>query len=73
MASFATLGDILIAEPGALLAFTGPRVVQEIVKEKLSDDFGRAEQHFRYGQIDAIVPRNEQREYLARLLRLFGR
>jgi acetyl-CoA carboxylase carboxyl transferase subunit beta len=73
MASFATLGDVLIAEPGALLAFTGPRVVQEIVKEKLSSDFGRAEQHLRYGQIDAIVPRSEQRQYLARLLRLFGR
>jgi acetyl-CoA carboxylase carboxyl transferase subunit beta len=73
MASFATLGDVIVAEPGALLAFTGPRVVQEIVKEKLSDDFGRAEQHLRYGQIDAIVPRSEQREYLARLLRLFGR
>ena len=61
MASFATLGDVIVAEPGALLAFTGPRVVQEIVKEKLSDDFGRAEQHLRFGQIDAIVPRSEQR------------
>ena len=73
MASFATLGDVIVAEPGALLAFTGPRVVQEIVKEKLSDDFGRAEQHLRYGQIDAILPRPEQRAYLARLLRLFAR
>jgi acetyl-CoA carboxylase carboxyl transferase subunit beta len=73
MASFATLGDVLVAEPGALLAFTGPRVVQEIVKEKLSDDFGRAEQHLRYGQIDEIVPRHAQRAYLSRLLRLFGR
>ncbi len=72
MASFATLGDVIIAEPGALLAFTGPRVVQEIVKEKLSDDFGRSEQNLRFGQIDAIVPRSEQRQYLARLLRLFG-
>ena len=61
MASFASLGDVTIAEPGALLAFTGPRVVQEIIKEKLSDDFGRAEQNLRFGQIDAIVPRSEQR------------
>ena len=61
MASFATLGDVIVAEPGALLAFTGPRVVQELVKEKLSDDFGRSEQHLRFGQIDAIVPRAEQR------------
>jgi acetyl-CoA carboxylase carboxyl transferase subunit beta len=73
MASFATLGDVVVAEPGALLAFTGPRVVQELVKEKLSDDFGRSEQNLRYGQIDAIVPRSEQRAYLARLLRLFER
>jgi acetyl-CoA carboxylase carboxyl transferase subunit beta len=73
MASFATLGDVVVAEPGALLAFTGPRVVQELVKEKLSDDFGRAEQNLRYGQIDAILPRPEQRAYFARLLRLFER
>ena len=73
MASFATLGDVVVAEPGALLAFTGPRVVQELVKEKLSDDFGRSEQNLRFGQIDAIVPRPEQRAYLARLLRLFER
>ena len=58
MASFASLGDVIVAEPGALLAFTGPRVVQELVKEKLSDDFGRAEQNLRFGQIDAIVPRS---------------
>jgi acetyl-CoA carboxylase carboxyl transferase subunit beta len=73
MASFASLGDVIVAEPGALLAFAGPRVVQEIVKEKLPDDFGRAEQNLRFGQIDAILPRSEQRAYLARLLRLFAR
>ncbi len=73
MASVASLGDVTIAEPGALLAFTGPRVVQSIIKEKLPDDFGRAEQNQRFGQIDAILPRSEQRPYLARLLRLFGR
>ena len=73
MASFATLGDVVVAEPGALLAFTGPRVVQELVKEKLSDDFGRSEQNLRFGQIDAIVPRSEQRAYLVRLLKLFER
>ena len=72
-ASFAMLGDVTIAEPGALLAFTGPRVVQSIIKEKLPDDFGRSEQNLRFGQIDAIVPRPEQRSYLARLLRLFAR
>jgi acetyl-CoA carboxylase carboxyl transferase subunit beta len=73
MASFASLGDVTIAEPGALLAFTGPRVVQSIVREKLSDDFGRAEQNLRFGHLDAILPRSEHRLYLARLLRLFAR
>ena len=73
IASFASLGDVTIAEPGALLAFTGPRVVQSIVKEKLPDDFGRAEQNLRFGHVDAIVPRSEQRVYLSRLLRLFAR
>jgi acetyl-CoA carboxylase carboxyl transferase beta subunit len=72
LASFASLGDVTIAEPGALIAFAGPRVVQETTKEKLPDDFARAEQNLRFGHLDAIVPRSEQRLYLARLLRLFG-
>ncbi|MGH3007950.1 MAG: acetyl-CoA carboxylase carboxyltransferase subunit beta [Gaiellaceae bacterium] len=71
LASFATLGDVLLAEPNALMSFAGPRVVQEITREKLPDDFGRAEQNARYGQIDAIVPRPELRPTLSRLLRLF--
>jgi acetyl-CoA carboxylase carboxyl transferase subunit beta len=73
IASFASLGDVTIAEPGALLSFAGPRVVQSITKEKLPEDFGRAEQNLRFGQIDAILPRSEQRLYVARLLRLFAR
>src|SRR4051794_8374560 len=73
IASFASLGDVTIAEPRALLSFAGPRVVQSITKEKLPEDFGSAEQNLRFGQIDAIVPRSEQRAYIARLLRLFGR
>jgi len=71
LASFATLGDVVVAEPNALMSFAGPRVVQEITREKLPDDFGRAEQNLRYGQIDAIVPRPELRPTLSRLLRLF--
>jgi acetyl-CoA carboxylase carboxyl transferase beta subunit len=71
LASFATLGDILLAEPNALMSFAGPRVVQEITREKLPDDFGRAEQNLRFGHIDAIVPRPELRPTLARLLRVF--
>src|SRR5438552_7671442 len=72
LASFASLGDIVLAEPNALMSFAGPRVVQEITREKLPDDFGRAEQNLRYGQIDAIVPRSELRPTLSRLLRLFN-
>jgi len=71
LASFASLGDVTIAEPGALIAFTGPRVVQQTTREKLPDDFGLAEQNLRFGHIDAIVPRPQQRAYLARVLRLF--
>ena len=72
LASFASLGDVTIAEPNALIAFAGPRVVQEITKEKLPEDFARAEQNLRFGHVDAIVARSEQRPYLARLLRLFA-
>jgi acetyl-CoA carboxylase carboxyl transferase subunit beta len=72
LASFASLGDVLLAEPGALMSFAGPRVVQQTTREKLPDDFGRAEQNLRFGHIDAIVPRAELRPTLGRLLRLFG-
>jgi acetyl-CoA carboxylase carboxyl transferase subunit beta len=72
LASFASLGDVTIAEPGALIAFTGPRVVQQTTREKLPDDFGLAEQNLRFGHLDAIVPRPEHPEYLTRLLRLWS-
>ena len=72
LASFATLGDVVVAEPGALIAFTGPRVVQQTTREKLPDDFALSEQNLRFGHLDAIVPRRDLRPYLARLLRLFG-
>ena len=73
LASFASLGDVLIAEPGALMSFAGPRVVQQTTREKLPDDFGRAESNYRYGHLDAIVPRAELRGTIAQLLRLFER
>jgi acetyl-CoA carboxylase carboxyl transferase beta subunit len=72
IASFATLGDVLVAEPGALLSFTGPRVVQQTTREKLPDDFGRSESNLRYGHVDAVVPRSELRPTLSRLLSLFA-
>jgi acetyl-CoA carboxylase carboxyl transferase beta subunit len=72
LASFASLGDVTVAEPGALISFTGPRVVQQTTREKLPDDFGLAESNLRFGHLDAIVPRAELRPYMGRLLRLFG-
>ena len=73
IASFASLGDVIIAEPGALLAFTGPRVVQQTTREKLPDDFGLAESNQRFGHLDGIVGRRDLRPYLGRVLRLFSR
>jgi acetyl-CoA carboxylase carboxyl transferase subunit beta len=72
LASFASLGDVIVSEPGALLAFTGPRVVQQTTREKLPDDFGLAESNLRFGHLDAIVPRTELRPFLGRGLRLFN-
>jgi acetyl-CoA carboxylase carboxyl transferase beta subunit len=72
LASFASLGDVLIAEPGALMSFAGPRVVQQTTREKLPSDFGLAEQNLRFGHIDLIVPRPELPATLARLVHLFS-
>jgi acetyl-CoA carboxylase carboxyl transferase subunit beta len=72
LASFASLGDVTLAEPGALIAFTGPRVVQQTTREKLPDDFGLAESNARFGHIDAIVPRPELRPFVGRLLAMFA-
>ncbi len=58
-ASFASLGDVTYAEPGALIAFSGPRVIEQTTREKLSDDFGRAETQLANGQVDAVVDRRE--------------
>jgi acetyl-CoA carboxylase carboxyl transferase beta subunit len=69
-ASFAALGDVVIAEPGALLSFSGPRVVKQTTREDLPDDFGLAESNFRHGHIDLIVPRPELRDAVARSLAL---
>ena len=70
IASFAALGDVLVAEPGALLSFAGPRVVQQTTGETLPKDFGRAESSFEHGLIDMVIPRTDLRPLLARLLRL---
>jgi acetyl-CoA carboxylase carboxyl transferase subunit beta len=72
LASFASLGDVVLAEPGALMSFSGPRVVESVTREKLPEDFGRAEPNFRFGHLDAIVPRRELRPTVAKLVRLLG-
>src|SRR5213596_4308376 len=72
LASFASLGDIVLAEPNALMSFAGPRVVQQTTREKLPDDFGLSESNFRFGHLDAVLARSELKPYVARLLRLFS-
>lgn len=72
LASFASLGDVVLAEPGALMSFAGPRVVQQTTREKLPDDFGLAESNLRFGHLDAVVPRDELRPTVSKLLRLFA-
>jgi acetyl-CoA carboxylase carboxyl transferase subunit beta len=67
-ASFAMLGDIQIAEPGAIIGFAGRRVIEETVREKLPEDFQTAEYLMDHGMVDAVVPRAEQPEYIGRLL-----
>jgi acetyl-CoA carboxylase carboxyl transferase subunit beta len=68
MASFASLGDILIAEPGALLGFTGPRVIQQTIGVDLPEGFETSEFQLEHGQIDMVVPRPKLRETLIRIL-----
>ena len=69
-ASFAMLGDVILAEPGALIGFAGPRVIRQTTGEKLPDGFQRAEFLLEKGMIDAIIERKSMREELGKLLRL---
>lgn len=72
-ASFASLGDVILAEPGARIGFTGPRVIEQTIRQKLPPGFQTAEFALRHGMIDRIVPREELRPTLAALLRLHPR
>lgn len=69
LASFASLGDVNIAEPGALIGFTGPRVIEQTLKIKLPSDFQSSEFQLKHGFLDMVVPRRELRETIVRLLR----
>jgi acetyl-CoA carboxylase carboxyl transferase subunit beta len=67
-ASFAMLGDLNIAEPGALIGFAGPRVIEQTIRQKLPAGFQRAEFLLEHGMLDAVVPRKEMKAYIARAL-----
>jgi len=67
-ASFAMLGDLNIAEPGALIGFAGPRVIEQTIRQKLPEGFQRSEFLLEKGFLDAVVPRNEMKNYLIRAL-----
>jgi len=69
-ASFAMLGDLNIAEPGALIGFAGPRVIEQTIRQKLPQGFQRAEFLLAHGMLDDIVPRKELKGFLARAFRL---
>jgi acetyl-CoA carboxylase carboxyl transferase subunit beta len=71
-ASYAMLGDIQIAEPGALIGFAGPRVIEQTIREKLPDGFQRAEYLRDHGMVDMVVHRHKLRETIARVCKLLG-
>jgi acetyl-CoA carboxylase carboxyl transferase subunit beta len=68
-ASFAMLGDLNIAEPGALIGFAGPRVIEQTIRQKLPEGFQRSEFLLEHGFLDAIVERKELKGYLAETLK----
>ena len=70
--SFASLGDIILAEPGALIGFAGPRVIEQTIKQKLPEGFQRAEFQQECGFVDEVVPRAAMRKKLIQLLKLHG-
>jgi acetyl-CoA carboxylase carboxyl transferase subunit beta len=71
-ASFAMLGDIIVAEPRALIGFAGPRVIEQTIRQKLPEGFQRSEFLLEHGIIDAIVSRREMKDHLGRILTWFG-
>ena len=71
-ASFAMLGDLNIAEPGALIGFAGPRVIEQTIRQKLPPGFQRSEFLLQHGMLDAVVPRKQLKPYIARALEFMG-
>ncbi|HVU64234.1 MAG TPA: acetyl-CoA carboxylase carboxyltransferase subunit beta, partial [Phycisphaerales bacterium] len=72
-ASFAMLGDVIIAEPKALIGFAGPRVIQQTIRQELPEGFQRSEYLKKSGMVDRVVPRAELRTELARIIDYSGR
>lgn len=72
-ASFASLGDYLIAEPGALIGFSGPRVIKNTIKEDLPDNFQKSEFLLEEGLLDEIVSRKQMKDYISQLLTLHNK
>jgi len=71
-ASYAMLGDLNVAEPGALIGFAGPRVIEQTIRQKLPEGFQTAEFLLSHGMLDAIVPRKELKNYIAQVLSFLG-
>ena len=69
LASFATLGDLILAEPKALIGFTGPRVIEQTIRQKLPEGFQRSEFLLEHGLIDLIVHRRDMKTTLSKLVR----
>lgn len=69
-ASFATLGDIIIAEPGALIGFAGPRVIQQTIGERLPEGFQTAEFLLSHGMLDAVVERQDLKDWIGKIIRI---
>jgi acetyl-CoA carboxylase carboxyl transferase subunit beta len=70
-ASYAMLGDLNIAEPGALIGFSGPRVIEQTIRQKLPKGFQRSEFLVEHGMLDAVVTRNDLKPFLHRALKFF--
>ncbi|PYT24770.1 MAG: acetyl-CoA carboxylase carboxyl transferase subunit beta [Acidobacteria bacterium] len=70
-ASLAMLGDLNIAEPGALIGFAGPRVIEQTIRQKLPEGFQRSEFLLKHGMLDAVVPRAQLRTYISKALQFF--
>jgi len=70
-ASLAMLGDLNIAEPGALIGFAGPRVIEQTIRQKLPEGFQRSEFLVKHGMLDAVVPRAELKAYISKALKFF--